>query len=158
VIDEILAAPRDRATLRADVLTMRADIDAAKPGHGFWDVKLGRGGLVDLEFMTHFLQLRDHAAVTPDLRAAIGELVERGDLSPELLAAHDLLTRLLVMLRLVLPDTGAAARVLAAQPATVKALLAQATQQADFAALEAAVTASKRDIVSAWETLFGQRR
>lgn len=158
VIDEILTAPRDAAALQRDVLAMREDIDAAKPGYGFWDVKLGKGGLVDLEFMTHFMQLRDHAALTPDLRAAIGLLVARGSLPPELLAAHDLLTRLLVMLRLVLPDTGAAATKLAAQPATVKALLAQATQQVDFATLETAVTIAKRSIVTAWEALFEQRR
>jgi glutamate-ammonia-ligase adenylyltransferase len=158
VITEILQAPRDAAVLRTDVLAMRGDIDAAKPGHGFWDVKLGKGGLVDLEFITHFLQLRERVAQTPDLRAAIVQLVALGHLDGALIDAHDLLTRLLIMLRLVLPDAGAAATRVAAAPAGVTALLAQATGQADFAALEAAVAAARSSIVGAWEVLFDKRR
>lgn len=154
LIADVLQAPRDAKLLRADVLTMRGDIDAAKPGHGFWDVKLGKGGLVDLEFITHFVQLRDRVAQTPDLRAALTELAASGRIDAALVEAHDLLSRLLIMLRLVLPDAGAAIGKLASQPPMVLALLARATGQEDFAALEAAVGAARRRIIAAWEAVF----
>ncbi|TRW15314.1 bifunctional [glutamine synthetase] adenylyltransferase/[glutamine synthetase]-adenylyl-L-tyrosine phosphorylase [Glacieibacterium frigidum] len=130
-----IAAILNRApseNLAKQVLAMRADIAAAKPGGGKWDVKLSPGGLVDLEFIVHFLQLRDRAAVTPDLGAAIGAL------RPDLADAHDLLTRTLVTLRLV-----------GANPAPqARALLP------DDAALGLAKTA----VVAAWSAVFGQRR
>ncbi|MGL4542413.1 MAG: glutamine-synthetase adenylyltransferase, partial [Polymorphobacter sp.] len=158
VIAAVLDQPRDAVQLRADVLAMRADIDAAKPGKGFWDVKLGKGGLVDLEFLTHYLQLRDGVARTADLRGALATLVAAGSIGAELLVAHDVLTRLLIMLRLVLPDAGAAAYRVMQAPASVGALLAKATGQADLAALEAAVATARRDIIAAWEALFEKRR
>ena len=59
-----------RATGRkviADAAKMRADMERHKPPRSALDVKLGPGGLVDLEFATHVLQLTtavglDHAA------------------------------------------------------------------------------------------------
>jgi [glutamine synthetase] adenylyltransferase / [glutamine synthetase]-adenylyl-L-tyrosine phosphorylase len=155
VIDEILDRPRDAATLRKDVLAMRGDIDAAKPGQGLWDVKLGKGGLIDIEFITHFLQLRDHIARTPDMHDALGVLVANRLVPADLAAAHDLLTRLLVLLRLVVPDTSGK---VGQFPAAVAQLLAQATGCDDFAALEDALTQAKRTIVGAWETVFDARR
>ncbi len=74
-----------------------ADIAAAKPGGGGWDVKLDRGGLVDLEFLVHFLQLRERTALTPDLRAALAGLAAAGLVPPGLIAAHDTLARVLAV-------------------------------------------------------------
>ena len=54
-------------TLRADVLRMRAEMAAHKPPRGILDAKLLRGGLVDLEFLVHFLQLRERTGFDPDL-------------------------------------------------------------------------------------------
>ena len=42
------------------------------------DAKLLRGGLVDCEFIVHFLQLRERTAFRPRLGEAIGELVAAG--------------------------------------------------------------------------------
>src|SRR5947208_2301754 len=56
VIEGVLRMPRDPAKVVADAARMRADIARHKPPHSALDVKLGPGGLVDLEFATHVLQ------------------------------------------------------------------------------------------------------
>ena len=152
VIADILNRPRDSATLRRDVLAMRRDIAAAKPGGGAWDVKLGAGGLVDLEFIVHFLQLRDRIATTPDLRPALVALTAAGLVSDDLIAAHDTLTRVLALLRLVV--TGALPKRL---PQPVEALLAAATGATDFPAAEAALGLAKAAVRAAWSDVFNLR-
>ena len=150
-IDAALTMTRDAAKLRADVLAMRDDMEAHKPVAGPWDVKLGAGGLVDLEFIIHYLQLRERTAFTPDLRAAAAALVAAGQLPDAVVAAHDLLTRLLVMLRLVAAPGG--------KPAgAVGDRLARATGHGDLAALEAELKLAKATVLRAWEATFGTRR
>ncbi|MGI4879723.1 MAG: bifunctional [glutamine synthetase] adenylyltransferase/[glutamine synthetase]-adenylyl-L-tyrosine phosphorylase [Janthinobacterium lividum] len=152
VIGGILDRPRDPAALRRDVLAMRRDIAAAKPGGGAWDVKLGAGGLVDLEFIVHFLQLRDRIAMTPDLRAALVALAAAGRVPDDLVAAHDTLTRILALLRLVV--TGALPKRF---PPPVEALLAKATGATEFAAAEAALGLAKAAVRAAWSEIFNLR-
>lgn len=127
-ITAVLRQPRDAVALAHDVRTMRADIARHKPGAGALDVKLAPGGLVDLEFAVHFHQLAGGIALDPDLRPAIEALVAARVIEPVLLVAHDLLTRALVMLRLVAPGLDEPA------PAT-HALLAEACGCADWAEL-----------------------
>ena len=128
-------------TLAKEVVAMRAEIAAAKPGGGKWDVKLAAGGLVDLEFIVHYLQLRDRVGLNPDLAAALATL------RPDLVDAHDLLTRCLVTLRLVAPDgvPGASAR----------DLLSRLTGKAD---VEAALGLAKAQVIAAWAEIFGSKR
>jgi len=148
VIARVLARPRDPAALRADVLAMRADIAAAKPGGGVWDVKLAPGGLVDLEFLVHFLQLRTGTAFTPDFRAALAMLAVAGHL-PDLTGAYDTLARVLGVLRLAV--AGVPPRRFTAPVAD---LLAHTLGTADFAAAEAAVGLAKAAVVKAWKDVF----
>ncbi|VXC01043.1 Glutamine synthetase adenylyl-L-tyrosine phosphorylase / Glutamine synthetase adenylyl transferase [Luteimonas sp. 9C] len=65
---DILTTPREHDALHADVLSMRrrmrAELDRSN-GERF-DLKQGKGGLVDLEFLLQFLVLR-HAAARPAL-------------------------------------------------------------------------------------------
>ena len=150
VIASVIARPRDPAVLRADVLAMRRDIEAAKPGRGLWDVKLGKGGLVDLEFIVHFRQLLVGSAPTPEL----GPACVAAGLS-DIVAAHDLQTRLLVLLRLVGEGTRGGAGALAL-PA--RALLMDAAGVTDFATLETMLAAAKADVGDAWRATFGSRR
>ena len=117
IVAEVLVQPRDPAKLRADVLEMRGEMAANKPPRGPLDAKLLRGGLIDLEFLIHYLQLRERACVFPDLGQAIACLVERELLPPGMAEAEAMMTRLLVAGRLLAPDldppTTAAARALA---------------------------------------------
>ena len=68
VRQEILAARRDPATVRADVASMRerwrVERDRSDPAH--MDLKQGRGGLLDIAFVLQGLVLA-HAADTPAL-------------------------------------------------------------------------------------------
>ena len=61
-----LTAARDPAGLRGDVARMRARIVDSHRDPGFWNVKQHRGGLVDIEFIAQYLQLRE-AHARPDL-------------------------------------------------------------------------------------------
>jgi glutamate-ammonia-ligase adenylyltransferase len=59
-----LRARRDPATLVADITEMRARIDKEHHTETLWEVKYIRGGLVDIEFIVQYLQLR-HAHASP---------------------------------------------------------------------------------------------
>lgn len=103
IIEQVLQTPRDPVKLGADVVSMRAEIAKHKPPKSDLDVKLGEGGLVDLEFTVHHAQLATGRGLSPDLPTAIAAL-DPADVDPALASAHDLLTRMLVVLRLVAPD------------------------------------------------------
>ncbi|MGF1549241.1 MAG: bifunctional [glutamine synthetase] adenylyltransferase/[glutamine synthetase]-adenylyl-L-tyrosine phosphorylase [Sphingomonadaceae bacterium] len=102
-IGRILDLPRQRPQLIADAVAMRREMAAHKPASGRFDVKLGEGGLVDMEFAVHCLQLAHRTAFDPDLDEAVSQLAKQGLVEEELVGAHRLLTRLLVTLRLVSP-------------------------------------------------------
>ena len=65
IVDGILLRPRDAVLVTADAARMRTKMAAHKPANGPYDIKLGDGGLVDLEFAVHVLQLRHHAPARP---------------------------------------------------------------------------------------------
>jgi glutamate-ammonia-ligase adenylyltransferase len=120
---QALAQPRPRPPLREAVRSMRErmrqELDRSGPGR--FDLKQGRGGLVDLEFILQFLVLA-HAAGHPGLLDAVGsgellhQLHEAGvlpaDTAAALMQAHaDLLARSLVRTlddrpRVLPPDAG----------------------------------------------------
>ena len=93
IIESVLRQPREEEQLRADVLKMRDEMAQHKAPKGVLDAKLLRGGLVDLEFLIHYLQLRDHIALTPDLRAAVTELVDADLLPAGMGESHDFMPR-----------------------------------------------------------------
>jgi glutamate-ammonia-ligase adenylyltransferase len=66
-------------------------------------VKLGPGGLVDLEFSVQVLQLTRQIGLDPRLGAALEQLVSEGLIERKVIDAQQLLTRMLVMMRLVAP-------------------------------------------------------
>ncbi|HEY8434993.1 MAG TPA: bifunctional [glutamine synthetase] adenylyltransferase/[glutamine synthetase]-adenylyl-L-tyrosine phosphorylase [Sphingomicrobium sp.] len=102
-IEEILKMPRDRGKVVADAVKMRADMERHKPPQGPLDVKLGPGGLVDLEFATHVLQLTTHSGLNPRLEEALTGLAADDLVAANIVDALKLLSRMLVMMRLVAP-------------------------------------------------------
>jgi len=82
---------------------MRLEIARHKRPSGPFDIKLGPGGLVDLEFAIHSLQLTHRIGLEPRLSRAIEALAAAGLVPPDTAEAHRLLTRMLVTLRLVSP-------------------------------------------------------
>ena len=147
VIAQVLDRPRDPAKLRTDIIAMRRDVAAAKPGSGNWDVKLAAGGLVDLEFIVHYLQLRERSALTPDLRKALMILSDRGLLPAVTIAAHDTLTRVLAMLRLVGPLPPLI-------PPPVAELLGRAAGGSGLKQAEVNVGLAKAAVRAAWSQVF----
>jgi glutamate-ammonia-ligase adenylyltransferase len=71
---EVLAASRDFAALRAEVLAMRDKVRAARPVKaGLFDVKHSVGGMMDAEFAVQFLVLA-HSAAHPELLENAGNI------------------------------------------------------------------------------------
>ena len=103
MINSILRMPRDAQTVIRDATKMRADIAKHKPARGPLDVKLGPGGLVDLEFAVHVLQLTRNAALNTRLEVALEELEADNLVQTNIVDALKLLSRMLVMMRLVAP-------------------------------------------------------
>ena len=103
LIAEILGKPRKASDVIADAVKMRAEIERHKPAQSTLDVKLGAGGLVDLEFAVHVLQLTRQVGLDPRLEVAIAELHVDHLVDGNIVAAQKLLTRILVMMRLVAP-------------------------------------------------------
>lgn len=67
---DVLTRPRDVAALKTEIAAMREKMRAHldRPPAGFWDVKQGWGGLVDVEFLVQHAVLR-HAPAQPAVAA-----------------------------------------------------------------------------------------
>ena len=78
IMDELLAAPRDRATVAKDAAEMRDKIAAHKPPKGPLDIKGGPGGLVDLEFAMQVTQLATGRCHDPNIGSALACLKVEG--------------------------------------------------------------------------------
>jgi glutamate-ammonia-ligase adenylyltransferase len=143
IVEATLCMPRNPAKLTEDAAAMRSEMATHKPAKGPFDIKLGGGGLVDLEFAVHTLQLRHRVALHPRLPQAIAELVEHELVPADIAEAHRLLTRMLVMLRLVSPTS--------AEPAPASRLLvARACGHQDWNSLLAAHDAARHRILELW--------
>jgi len=145
-ITAALAAPRDLDQLVADVADMRQRIEDANPRPSPWDLRNRRGGLVDLEFSTQYLMLREaprHPEVLHhDPAAAIAVLGDAGILPPqgarELAEALGLLRHVRALIALLFegtPDVDALA-------GGAGASMARCAGAVDFARLEADITAA----------------
>ncbi len=104
IIADTLDAPRDTAKLIADIAHMRGEMARHKPPRTPLDVKLIEGGLVDVEFAIHAVQLGHRTAFDPRLNVALARLVAEGLAPADAPAAMDLLGRMLVTMRLMAPD------------------------------------------------------
>ena len=103
-IAAVLGSPHGPAKVRDDAARMRADMEKHKPPSGPLDIKLGPGGLVDLEFAVHVLQLTHGVGFDPRLEFAMGALVDAGLLDSQADPDLRLLSRILVTMRLVAPE------------------------------------------------------
>jgi glutamate-ammonia-ligase adenylyltransferase len=151
IVAELLRIQRDPAEVAADAAAMRAEIARHKPAKGVFDIKLGDGGLVDLEFLVQTLQLSHHVGLTPRLDEAIAQLIEAGLLPAELIEAHRLLTRMLVTMRLVSPES-------AEPPPASRTLVANACRVANWDALLAAHAQARQSIAREWRRVAADGR
>jgi glutamate-ammonia-ligase adenylyltransferase len=155
-IARILTRRRDRRKIAGDVVDMRERIAKEKGTSNIWDMKQIRGGLVDLEFITQFLQLV-HSADHPEIldqnttralcKARDSGVLETGD-ARKLIAAAHLYSTLGQIVRLCQdglfdPDQA---------PQDLKALLCRAAGIEDFSKIEPMLVAHQTDVAE----LFGK--
>jgi glutamate-ammonia-ligase adenylyltransferase len=152
-IGSVLASKRDALRLLVDVADMRRRIANENPRPSLWDLKNRRGGLIDLEFIVQYLQLRE-AASSPQLlccgtEQAVRTLAAVGALSPqaqrELLDALALLRHVQALLTLLCDGPADEGAFSEADAAT----LARCAGAVDFARLDADITAATKR-VSGW--------
>ena len=143
LICAILKDVGDPAKVRGDAAEMRVEMARHKPPAGALDVKLGPGGLVDLEFAVHTLQLTSHIGIDPRLEVAIAALAEAGLIDREADADLRLLSRILVVLRLVAPGTMEPA-------AQSRALVARLCGHEEWDLLLEAVAEARHRIAERW--------
>jgi glutamate-ammonia-ligase adenylyltransferase len=148
VIEAVLAGGRPERDVMAEAKAMRADMAAHKPPAGPFDAKLLPGGLVDLEFAVHGVQLTRRTGFSPHLGHAINLLSAERLLPAGMRRAHDFLTRLLVVLRLVAPDVQE-------PPAATRALIARAVGLANWATVVARFEATRQEVGAVWRDLVG---
>ncbi|WP_118856348.1 bifunctional [glutamine synthetase] adenylyltransferase/[glutamine synthetase]-adenylyl-L-tyrosine phosphorylase [Sphingomonas mesophila] len=144
LVGELLAMERDGGKVRADAAEMREQLAQHKRACGPLDVKLGPGGLVDLEFAVHTLQLTHRTAFAPRLEDAIAQLAKQGLIDPSADADLRLLSRILVTSRLVAPDR--------CEPEEqARPLVARVCGAADWPALIAEHDAARQRIGTLWQ-------
>ena len=159
-IATVLKRPRDPGALTIDVDDMRKRIADERRDPPFWHVKHLRGGMVDIEFIAQYLQLRD-AAAKPDILevntvAALQKLAAAGCLAAD--AAADLIAGLTLW-----RDVQALLKLTAEEPfdekaatPALKALLAAGAGAADFAALKDKMAEAASCAFARYEEIIGQ--
>ncbi len=107
-IRTVLTAERDAAALVREVADMRERMAREHRPRDWWAIKHYRGGLIDIEFIAQYLQLRHAAAhpgvLSPNTADALARLAEAGmldgEVAAELIEALRLWRRLQGVLRL----------------------------------------------------------
>jgi glutamate-ammonia-ligase adenylyltransferase len=143
VVQETLRTTRNPQALTADIVRMRGDMAKHKPPSGPFDIKKGPGGLIDLEFAVHTLQLRHQIGLDPHLENALAALHDAALVEAEIDPALRLLTSILVMFRLVSPNS-------AEPPEATRPLVARACGLPDWQALLAAHDRARQRVSALW--------
>ena len=158
-VREVLLRERGPERIAREVRKMRALIAREKGDNDRWDLKLVKGGLMDVEFVAQYLSLAfGHARpeiLDVSTRRAIDKAGDAGLLAPDhvetLVEAHRLYTDATQLMRLAIAGpfepTSAAAG--------VKRRIAAATGFPDFEAFVAALDESKKRVREAYEAIVG---
>jgi len=163
VIAATLTAARDPGTLQRDVAEMRARIEKEHRAASLWDVKYLRGGLVDIEFVAQYLQLRHargaHQVLHTSTREALAQLGAAGFLDSRdadiLQGALRLWQSMQGMLRLTL-DGDVRAEDHTALPEALKQGLARAASEPDFTRLVLRMEETAQDSYAVHQRIIEQ--
>jgi glutamate-ammonia-ligase adenylyltransferase len=145
-IREVLTRRRDGRRLAAEVADMRKRIEEQHRNPPPWDVKHRRGGLIDIEFLAQYLELReaarDASVLQQNTGAALAALARAGALdgraAEELLGALRLWRNVQGLIKLTVAEPFDEA---GASPA-LKELLARGAGAIDFERLKADMEAA----------------
>ena len=159
-ISTTLQTPRDSGVMRKDVADMRALMLKEHAPASIWDIKRSRGGLIEIEFIAQFLQLK-HAASSRDIldtntTAVLRKAENLGMLKPEeartVLDAIDLYQRLTQILRLcvsALYDPASAAR-------NLNRAVCRAARMPDITSTEALLSDTEHQVSDVFEQMIGR--
>jgi glutamate-ammonia-ligase adenylyltransferase len=134
-VQRVFSAPRPADRLLLDVAEMREKMAAAHPDVPEWEVKHRRGGLVDIEFLVQYLELR-HGIFRQNTAEALAALPLPEADRAALLGALRLWQRVQSLLKLLVED---AFDERTASPA-LEAALARGAGAVDFATLKTDMT------------------
>ncbi len=153
----ILTAEREPRVLLTDVADMRARIEREKPAKSIWSVKYLRGGLIDLEFIAQYLQLR-HASRHPEIlsgstETAFETLAAAGLLAPETAEALVRATRFMRQVQGMLRLTVGPAFDADQLPQSLQAALARGAGLDDFATLRARLVETAAEVAAIYEEI-----
>jgi glutamate-ammonia-ligase adenylyltransferase len=156
-VETALRRPRDPLVTAADLREMRALIAAEKPPSGFWDQKLSPGGLVDVEFVSQYLQIvgaGDGGPLRQHTAEALAAIAAAGLADPKPVAALEdawrLQQNLSQLLKLALHEDADPAR----EPKAFRALLARAGGVRAFASLAGRLRAARKAALAAYDRLI----
>ncbi len=155
-IEHALRKPRDAAKTARDVKAMRALMEKERPAKGFWDLKLSRGGLVDIEFAAQYLQIvhaADGGPLIPHTGDALAAMRQAG-LAPEGVADLETAWALQQDLSQVLKVALHEAEDPSHEPEPLKTLLAKAGHADSFKALAETLKARKAAARKAYEAVL----
>ncbi len=161
LIEADLRQRRDPDALIRGAADMRNRIAAHKGGTSPWDIKLVRGGMVDLEFIVQVLQLvhaHEHPAILQrNSGRVIAALAERALLDAAecrtLTKAHHLYDAVSQILRLCVDGVFDPATA----PEGLKTLVARAAGQPDMATLEAELRHCQRAVAGVFDRLIAEK-
>jgi glutamate-ammonia-ligase adenylyltransferase len=161
-IAELLQKPREPQKVRKEIVQMRAEMDKHRPPAGPLDIKLMKGGVIDIEFIVQALQLihaHEHPALlTPVLEQAIRALGTCGILTPTQSTALLRAQQSLIALRLGLalcreePSTAIDAN------SALALWLARVLGQAEWSNVLTKIEQARTLVRSLWHLVFQQTR
>ena len=156
-IRQVLTRQRDPAKVLADMRDMRERIARDKGSGGVWDIKMVRGGLLDVEFIAQYKQLA-HAHDAPDVLrrntvAALRALAGHGALEQSeartLVNAATLYQDLTQVIRLCVEDAFSPD----SAPEGLKALITRAGSSTDFDRLQARLAETEATVAGIFDAL-----
>jgi len=154
-IGQVLTQQRDPDTVLNDMRDMRQRIARDKGSAGTWDIKMERGGLLDIEFIAQYKQLV-HAHDAPDILrrntvAVLRALARHDFLAPSdadaLARAASLYHDLTQAIRLCVEEAFNPA----SAPEGLKSVVARAGGAPDFASLEAKLIETEREVAAIFD-------
>jgi [glutamine synthetase] adenylyltransferase / [glutamine synthetase]-adenylyl-L-tyrosine phosphorylase len=157
-IRSALTQERDMDGLVVDIADMRQRVAKEHAAPSPWEIKHRRGGLLDLEFIVQYLQLRyvsaDACVISARTHDALSKLVKSGYLDKqtgdELLSALKLWQRLQSMLRLTLAENPN----VESAPGGLRRVLTRTAKVRSFVGLKRAMDDAARRVMTHFEHLI----
>lgn len=156
-IPEILALRAGEADLKAEIFKMRMLIEKEKGTDLVWDMKNGKGGLLDIEFVAQWLVLACGKAEAPPIGTSailetLGSIILEPDEQVHLLTAFKTQCRILHLQRVCIGEFQGDEKI----PDGFKPVLCSALELPDIASCESLLQDQKKTTRQIFNRLLGQ--